>query len=111
MTVEEKQLKVNKLTSIIYAMSNIQEGYIVEIRQLLKEIDIENSSNPNHKDLYKFNIRENVELISNTTISFRNNLNRHYKDKPHLKLEFGEATDMLEELIDKTIKENIIDGN
>lgn len=106
MTVKEIDELIASKTTLIYSLANIQEGYVRDIQSLMKTRDILTKT-VTRKVMYKFDIKKNIEALYKLIVSFRKNLNEHYKDNEQFKLAFGESTDNLQESIEELIKEKV----
>lgn len=109
MNIEEIDNEIASKTNLIYALANIQEGYTVDIINLMQQRDFISSSNISIKSkfIYKFDIKRTVNTLLRTTILFRENLNVHYKDNLKFKEVFGESTDLLEEEFKRVIEDKV----
>ena len=108
-----KLLDVDKLdeeiaskTTLLYSLANIMEGYVVDIKSAMFTRDVI-TQNSTKKKIYAFDIKKSVDAIYKNTVLFRQDLNKHYKDNEHFKLDFGESTDLLENTIKDIIKEKV----
>ena len=97
---KEEQLElirkdINKKTALIFSLADIQEELVVDIISKLKS-----------SSLYQFDVKKAINTIQKQTEKFRAELNRAYKQIPEKKLEFGEVTDELKEIIYQIVKVN-----
>lgn len=106
LNLEKLQQEISSKTTLIYALSNIMEGYIVDIKSNMLAIDILTKT-ITKKQIYAFDIKKAVNTIHRNTVLLRQDLTKHYKDNEKFKLDFGESTDLLEDVIKDVIKEKV----
>ena len=87
------QREIEIKMTLIFSLADIQEGLITDIQSLGTEIDI-----------YKFDMKKKINAIKKDTELFRREFNVAFHGNEESKLQFGDATDDLKELIFKTLK-------
>lgn len=89
----KKEIEIERKMTLIFSLADIQESLITDIRSLGTEIDI-----------YKFDMKRKINAIVKDTEEFRKEFNIAFQGMDKAKIEFGNITDELKEIIFNHLK-------